>query len=118
MSQRRTLEVASSEQVISLLTDLNKTVSELSGKFSQFEKSQDDAHDDIKEDLETLKQGVDDIRRISTSNKNEIDNACRDIISLKETGLTDKKNKQINYTSLGTILLGAIEIIKTILGIL
>ena len=110
--------MASSEQVITLLTDLNKTVSELCGKFSQFEKSQDDAHDEIKEDLETLKIGITDIRRISTNNKHEIESVSKEVGSIKETGLTDKKNKQINYTSLGTILLGAIEVIKTILGIL
>ena len=118
MSQRRTLEVASSEQVVTLLTDLNKTVSHLLGKFSQFEKSQDEAHDEIKDDLETLKRGIEEIRKISTNNKHEIESIGKELSSVKETGLTDKKNKQINYTSLGTILLGAIEIIKTILGII
>ena len=107
--------MASEEQVIELLTKLNTEVSTLNGTFNEFRKNQNLQHKDIKNDLDTLKDCVSEVQKDMVSSKSEMGWVNKEITDLQKKALTERQTKQINYTSLGTALIGLWEILKAFL---
>ena len=107
------------DRIIELLGDQNGKIEKLGGKFETYEKASDRQFKEIKTSLQRGNEAFEGINKLCAGRGVELKNLEEKVENLEESGgLSDRRQKQMDGTTLGMIAVALFEVWKWIKAVI
>jgi len=103
------------DMILQTLNEVNGKVENLNGKFETFEKDSDRQFEEIKTSLQRGNEAFEEIHKLCSGRGVHIDTLEGRVKNLENNGgLSDRRRKQMDGTTLGMIAVALLEVWKWI----